>query len=324
MKGVKGEQVVFLPGDVIFSEGDESQSLMYIQEGKVEVFREREGTHIVLANMVPGEFLGTVTLFSKEPRTAGAKATTQVKLMVMKASQLEQGLKDIPVWIQAVVKDMVARLKFVDEKLVDARLKEKYLSNKVGTPLHVAAQLCRFIVAQARVGCVEFEKGEVLPMNGLLPMAASVFLKQLEPIAEVYNILTKQNIVREVQTGNLGPCFAKGRTPLLEEFSAFALATAKNGDDDFAPSKLLPYISALSKLKGKLPEAEAWPRATVLELLGKEMGRELPEDVVVELSECGALKLVPGDNLGFSPVALEKRVMFESAARLIMDLDDRD
>lgn len=319
MKGVKGQEAEFMPGDIIFTEGDESSSLMYIQDGRIEVYREREGTEISLGVMAPGEFLGTVTLFSKEPRTASAKAVTQVKLLVMKASQLEQGLKDVPVWIQAVVKDTVARLKYVDERLVETKLKERQLSNKVGTPLHTAAQLCRFIVALMKTGCVQAEDQEVLPTSGMLKLAANVVLRPLEPVANIYGALVKCGVIKETSSSKVGQAIPKSRATLLDEFATFALGAAKSGVEEFAPAKLLPFMNALAKVRTKLPDADAWARTEVSQLLTKELGREIQPETFEDLVEFELCKTHPNDSISFNGPLLEKRAMFESACRAIAE-----
>lgn len=324
MKDVKGEQLVFVPGEVIFEEGDESNSLMFIQEGKVEVFRIREGLSIVLGTMGAGEFLGTVTLFSKEPRTAGARALTQTKVLVMKAAQLEQGLKSVPSWISSVVKDTVARLKFVDERFVESKLKERQLLNKVGTSLHVAAQLARFIAAQGKLVTVEVDGNEVFPTSGLVPTASGVLMRQLEQVASIYNAFAKSGVIKEVPAGKAGQGILKKRLPLLEEFATFAINASKNNLEGFAPQKLYTYMSALVKVRKKLADADSWPRLEVISILGKELGRDVPEDTLHDLIEWEVCKSQPQDAVSFQHKMIEKRVMFETACRIIHEADEED
>jgi len=58
----------FEPGEVIFREGDESQSEAYlVHEGTVEARRLVDGEEQVLNTLVKGDLLGEVALFRDAP-----------------------------------------------------------------------------------------------------------------------------------------------------------------------------------------------------------------------------------------------------------------
>lgn len=320
MAEVKGEQAVFSPSEVIFDEGDQSDSLLFIQEGRVEVFRERNGIEIQLGIMGAGEFLGTVTLFSKEPRTASARALAQTKVLVMRPSQLEQGLKDVPTWMQAVVKDTVARLKHVDERLVETKLRERSLAHKLGTPLHVAAQICRYISASSKYAVVDHEGQPHVVLAGIQAALSSVLLKRLEVVTAVYGALTKSGIIKEVN-GKSGLCTPKETCPQLEEFATFALNVTKSGPAGFLPTKLINWANAFLKARQKLPPGEMVPKKDLFAQTEKDIGREGAEQAAFELSEVQFLK-INGENISLNAQTQEKRLVFEVACRALQELEN--
>ena len=80
----------FKPGDVIFREGDESQSEAYmVHEGTVEARDLVDGEERVLSTLVKGDLLGEVALFRDAPHSVTAVAVEHVTLLVIPAQRLE-------------------------------------------------------------------------------------------------------------------------------------------------------------------------------------------------------------------------------------------
>ena len=50
-------------GKLLFKEGDEGGGLYIIRRGRVQVFRERNDLEVQLAELGPGDVLGTMTSF---------------------------------------------------------------------------------------------------------------------------------------------------------------------------------------------------------------------------------------------------------------------
>jgi CRP/FNR family transcriptional regulator, cyclic AMP receptor protein len=117
---MKGETISFAPGQLVFREGDPCDGVYFIQEGKIEIFRERDGLAVSFGFQSAGEVLGTLSMFTREARAASAKAVSQVSLLHVNAETLDLGIKSIPVWALALLKDTVNRLKIVDERLVES------------------------------------------------------------------------------------------------------------------------------------------------------------------------------------------------------------
>jgi CRP/FNR family transcriptional regulator len=87
----------FEPGDVIFREGDESQSEAYlVHEGTVEARRRVDGEERVLNTLVKGDLLGEVALFRDAPHSVSAIAVERVTLLVIQAHRLENMVRANP------------------------------------------------------------------------------------------------------------------------------------------------------------------------------------------------------------------------------------
>jgi len=87
----------FEPGDVIFREGDESQSEAYlVHEGRVEARRRVAGEEQVVNTLVKGDLLGEVALFRDAPHSVTAIAVEHVTLLVIPSHRLESMVRASP------------------------------------------------------------------------------------------------------------------------------------------------------------------------------------------------------------------------------------
>jgi CRP-like cAMP-binding protein len=68
----------FVPGDVIFSEGDSSDLAYIIRSGQVEILKDSTNGPICLAQLGEGDVFGEMGLVDERPRSASARATDDV------------------------------------------------------------------------------------------------------------------------------------------------------------------------------------------------------------------------------------------------------
>ena len=322
---MKGETEVYGAGQMIFREGDPSGGIYFVKEGKVDIFRERDGLQVALGVSGPGDILGTITVFSKDPRLASARASTQVTLLHIGVDSLDSGFKDVPVWAQAVLKDAIARLKYVDEKLVDAKLQEKKLLARVGTPFQHASQMASFLASLVRIGAITDEGVELFPLKGFVPRCEIVLLRRAEYLDRIFGCLTQAGLIKTVEDKKYGTSIQKPRAQLLEEFGVFCLHAGKSGVASFAPQKLYPWMSSVVRLSKKFEGKDSFTRAELADALSKEMARTVSEALVGELVAHGVVRTLGSpDKVGFNAAQVSRRIVFENTCRLVKDCKDSD
>lgn len=77
-------RVCFVPGEVIFRQGDPGDFVYVITDGQVEIVREEpRGEEKVINRLGPGEYFGEMALISNAPRTATVRAITRVKAVAL-------------------------------------------------------------------------------------------------------------------------------------------------------------------------------------------------------------------------------------------------
>ena len=69
-----GEVKEYATGDVLLKEGDNSDFVLLVLSGKLEVFVERDGQKLVLTEANPGTILGELAMLCGLPRSASVQA----------------------------------------------------------------------------------------------------------------------------------------------------------------------------------------------------------------------------------------------------------
>ena len=80
-------------GDIIFSEGEIGTEMYIIQSGTVELLKEIGGSTRVLSTLEKGDFFGEMTVLEDLPRTASARAKTDVELVRINGATFDAMLK---------------------------------------------------------------------------------------------------------------------------------------------------------------------------------------------------------------------------------------
>lgn len=110
------EFVTYSPGEVIFTENDQSYHFIIIQDGQVEVYKSGAGgVKIPLAIVGSGASLGEFAMIDRLPRSATARAVTPVTAVKISDVAYEKLLADLPEWAVSVMKALVERLRHTNE-----------------------------------------------------------------------------------------------------------------------------------------------------------------------------------------------------------------
>ena len=118
-EGVLGK--VYEDGEVIIRQGDEGDCMFVVQDGEVEIFAERDGKEVPLRVLGPGEFLGEMSLFEREVRSATARARGKARLLTVDRKGFLRRIHEDPSLAFRVVETMSRRIRDLSAEI--ARLK---------------------------------------------------------------------------------------------------------------------------------------------------------------------------------------------------------
>ena len=105
---------------LIFKQGDDADSVIYIRSGKVKVtVLSAEGNEAVVAILGADEFLGEGCLIGQQKRLATASAMTECTVMQVGKVEIQRVLKDEATFSQMFVTHILARNERIQEDLVD-------------------------------------------------------------------------------------------------------------------------------------------------------------------------------------------------------------
>lgn len=105
-------------GQVVMKEGTPADGLYVILKGKLEVTK-REGDHdLALAQRVPGEFLGEMSLIESGPRSASVSALEPSELLVIDPDSFQALLKTSPSAATTLLRTVAGRLRSTEATLM--------------------------------------------------------------------------------------------------------------------------------------------------------------------------------------------------------------
>jgi CRP/FNR family cyclic AMP-dependent transcriptional regulator len=118
--GIARKIVAFRPADVIFSQGDPCEHVLYIQTGSVKLsVLSKTGREAVVAMLGPGDFFGEGCLAGQAVRMGSATATTNSAVLLVDKDQMVRLLHKQHALSDRFIAYMLARNIRTEQDLVD-------------------------------------------------------------------------------------------------------------------------------------------------------------------------------------------------------------
>jgi CRP-like cAMP-binding protein len=118
--GSEGRVVRYEPREVVFSQGDRSDGIRYVQEGVIRLsVLSRSGKEAVVAMLGPGDFFGEGDLAGQTIRIETASAEAASRVLIIEKSTMVRLLHDEPAFSHRFLMHMLARNIRIEADLVD-------------------------------------------------------------------------------------------------------------------------------------------------------------------------------------------------------------
>lgn len=122
----------FAPGDYLFTEGEQSFHFYIIQEGSVEIFKNGgPDGKIPLATLSEGQSVGEFAMIDRQPRSASARALTDVKAAFISDTAAQELLADLPEWAAAIMQSLVSRFREMHKLIIKHQLRDETLLREI-------------------------------------------------------------------------------------------------------------------------------------------------------------------------------------------------
>ncbi len=127
LKGLKHKELMmssgsvgkeYQDGEIIVRQGDIGDCMHVVQEGKVEVLRERDGNEIRLAELGEGEFFGEMAIVELESRTATVRALGTVRVLTVDKKNFLRRIQEDPSLAFRLVQTMSSRIRELDHEVM--------------------------------------------------------------------------------------------------------------------------------------------------------------------------------------------------------------
>jgi CRP/FNR family transcriptional regulator len=166
-------------GEVVFREGDESDTCYIVRSGHARAVREHaDGRSLTLANFGPGDIFGELAMFGDERRSATVETLDPVELLAILGSDMRRLLREHPDISVKLLTALAGRLRETNERL--ARQSFQTVQSRV------AAVLAEMVAAARREGAPETDvlitstQADLAQLAGSSRESASRFLAVLE------------------------------------------------------------------------------------------------------------------------------------------------
>jgi CRP/FNR family transcriptional regulator len=169
----------FRGGEVVFREGDDSDTCYVVRSGHARAVREHgDGRQITLATFGPGDFFGELAMFDDERRSATIEAVDALDVLGIPGVDMRVLLSRHPEIAVKLVISLGRRLRAANERL--ARQSFQTVQSRVAAVLTQLVDQARAEGAGERDVLVTATQAELAQLAGASRESASRFLAVLE------------------------------------------------------------------------------------------------------------------------------------------------
>jgi CRP/FNR family transcriptional regulator, cyclic AMP receptor protein len=169
----------FASGEVVFREGDDSDTCYVVNAGHARAIREHgDGRQITLATFGPGDIFGELAMFDDERRSATVEATDDLEVLGILGGDMRRLLRLHPDMAVKLVISLGRRLRAANERL--ARQSFQTVQSRVAAVLAQLVEQAQAEGANERDVQVVATQADLAKLAGSSRESASRFLAVLE------------------------------------------------------------------------------------------------------------------------------------------------
>jgi CRP-like cAMP-binding protein len=113
------ESRTWAPGETIIKKGDTNRDLFFLTKGLVDIWVEEEAGCLMINQIESPNILGDVGFLSGLPRTATAKANTEVRSFILKYENFMNICKGTPEWLAPLLSAFVSGIKALHFRITE-------------------------------------------------------------------------------------------------------------------------------------------------------------------------------------------------------------
>lgn len=115
---MSSDRLHYQAGDVVFEEGDVSDSVYFMLSGRIRVSRDLKGRRVDLAELTGGAVLGETGVICGRPRSASIVAIEETTMLRTDANVFHELLYQVPQVTVALARELANRVDATSERLL--------------------------------------------------------------------------------------------------------------------------------------------------------------------------------------------------------------
>lgn len=116
---------------IIFREGDDADNLYIIKKGKIRIVKQVGDRLFSIAVLEEKDFLGEVSIFDNQNRSASAYTLEDTELEVISKAEISKELKALPEWVRNIMFTLSERLRHTSQMLAEHKIVDDELSRGI-------------------------------------------------------------------------------------------------------------------------------------------------------------------------------------------------
>jgi CRP/FNR family transcriptional regulator, cyclic AMP receptor protein len=112
------QHAIFAEGQILVKEGDAAGGVFRLISGTVDVIRELDGHPILLGTVGAGQFLGEMSVIENQPRSATARAASEVEAEILTPTEFLDEIANSPRAARELIRRLCQRLREADDRIV--------------------------------------------------------------------------------------------------------------------------------------------------------------------------------------------------------------
>jgi|SRR5690606_16688098 len=129
---VLGDLRLLKKGSVLFVEGEPSTYLYIVKSGEIAIFKEEKGRIFPISMIGPKQFIGEISIFTDDHRTACAVVAQDAEVYMIKKSDIKKIVRACPDWLSEIMETLCDRLKHATDILREHKLSDSTQNEKFG------------------------------------------------------------------------------------------------------------------------------------------------------------------------------------------------
>ena len=169
----------FAAGEIVFREGDESNTCYVVRSGHARAVREHaDGRQIALATFGPGDIFGELAMFDDERRSATVETTDALEALAILGPDMRRLMQQRPALAVALAASLARRLRTTNERLASQSFQT--VQSRVASVIFQLVEQAQAEGAPAKDVPITATQAELAMLAGSSRESASRFLATLE------------------------------------------------------------------------------------------------------------------------------------------------